>query len=384
MDLKKSKKPKICFVAVGLDVFKGGGQYLFDIMPKLTDDFDITLAAGYINTGGETLNYKTKIIKTRRLPYYYGLSDYFFAKKFLKVFDAELKKENFDIIHINQIVGSPIIGLKKFNIPIIYTIHHPVTADRRVAVEESKNFKENFLWRLKYYFLEKAQKKICKNFNKILTVSNASADLISADYKIPREKIKIIYNSVDCSFFKNIKNSEKENAIISVGSYIHPRKGFKYLYEVYSEIDKLGNIKIFDVGRRSLAQIEQLKKLKNIEIFGTIPYDKMIELYSRSKVYVSTSLYEGFGYSLIEAMACGTPALAFGVGGAKEVLLKFDKNLIITPRDTKQMTEKIIALTRDPDFQKKSEEYKTKVVELFNLQEMIKEFENFYLEILKK
>lgn len=376
-------KPKICFISAGLDLFKGGGYYIFDILPKLKNDFDIMLLTGYINTGGENLDYDIKIIKTRRFPYYYGLYDYFFAKNAVKYLRKFVKNENIDIIHINQVVGAPILKLKKLNIPIIYTVHHPASADKLIAVEESANLKEKLKWSLKYFLIVRAQKKIVKNFDDILTVSNPAADRIARDYKISRNKIKVIYNGIDVLLFNN-KNTEKENAVISLGSYIHPRKGFKYLFEVYKKLDEHSGIKIFDVGRRSKEQIKLLKTLRNVEIFGTVSYDEMVRLYSKAKIYISTSLYEGFGFSLIEAVSCGTPVLAFSVGGASEVLDKIDPELKIAPRNTEQMVKKILEMMRDPRLPEKAAFYRQKVKENFDLEKIYKEFKDLYFEILNK
>lgn len=376
-------KPKICFISAGLDLFKGGGYYLADIMPRLKHDFDIMLLTGYLNTGGEKLDYDIRIIKTRRFPYYYGLYDYFFAKKAVKYLKAIIKNEHIDIIHINQIVGSPILKLKKLNIPIVYTVHHPASADRSIAIEESGNLKEKLIWKLKYFLIVRAQKKIVRNFDNILTVSNKAAERVARDYKISLSKIKVIYNGIDVSLFDN-KNIEKENAVISLGSYLHPRKGFKYLFEVYKKLSEHGGIKIFDVGRRSKEQIGMLKTLRNIEIFGTVSYDEMARLYSKSKVYISTSLYEGFGFSLIEAMSCGTPALAFSAGGASEVLDKIDPELKITPRDTDQLAKKVLEMINNPRLPEKAKIYRQKVKENFDLEKIYKEFKDLYFKVLDK
>lgn len=376
-------KPKICFISAGLDLFKGGGYYLADIMPRLKNDFDIMLLTGYLNTRGEKLDYDIRIIKTRRFPYYYGLYDYFFARNAVKYLKSIIKKERIDIIHLNQIVGSPILKLKKLNIPIVYTVHHPASADRSIAVEESKCLKEKLIWKIKYFLIIRAQKKIVRNFDNILTVSNRAAERVARDYKIPLSKIKVIYNGINVSLFMSRgTETKKENAVISVGSYLHPRKGFKYLFEVYKKLDKHGGIRIFDVGRRSKEQIEQLKTLRNIEIFGTVSYDEMVRLYSKSKVYISTSLYEGFGFSLIEAMSCGTPALAFSVGGTSEVLDKISPELKIAPRNTEQMAKKVLEIMNDPRFPEKAEIYRQKVKENFDLEKIYKEFKNLYFQVL--
>ena len=365
-----------------MDVNRGGGHYLASIIDKLAEKHDVFLLVGTTNMP-ENTRIKIYKIGLRNPHYYYGFQDYFFSKDVLRHFEELQQREKFDLIHINQVIGSPIIKLKKFGLPIIYTIHHPVSKDKEIAISESRKITDKLHWWRRYFYLAYVQKKICKNLDNILTVSNASADAIAEDYGVPRTKISVIYNGIDDYFFQNQKK-EKERVVISVGSFIHPRRGFPYLLEIYQKISQLDNVAIWDVGRRTKEQKLLLDQIPRLTQFGIIGQEKLLELYSKTMVHISCSLYEGFGFNSLEALAAGAAAVSFGVGGVTEVLQKIDPYLVVEPRNTEQMFDKIKFLLNDSNFYARVAGYTEKVKKYFSLDIIVPQFETLYSKISKK
>jgi glycosyltransferase involved in cell wall biosynthesis len=159
---------------------------------------------------------------------------------------------------------------------------------------------------------------------------------IAADYGCLPEKISVIPNGVDAQVFHPNDSTPPTVDVISIGSFIHPRKGFHYLLETYRELSRRGK-SIADVGRRSDEQRKALLAIPGVTICGTLSQEALLARMQSAAVLISTSLFEGFGLSLIEALSCGRPAFAFGVGAVPEVLEPIDPSLIVPPRDVQAM-----------------------------------------------
>jgi glycosyltransferase involved in cell wall biosynthesis len=80
---------------------------------------------------------------------------------------------------------------------------------------------------------------------------------------------------------------------------------------------------------------------------GFVPDEMMPAYYSLADVYVSPSLMEGFGLPLGEALACGTPVVAFDAGAVAEVV--GPGGILVPPRDVKGLAEAVSYLLQNPD-----------------------------------
>jgi glycosyltransferase involved in cell wall biosynthesis len=81
--------------------------------------------------------------------------------------------------------------------------------------------------------------------------------------------------------------------------------------------------------------------LGDVEFLGRVSDDELVDLYRGARAYLDPSLYEGFGYGVLEAMACGAPVVASGVTSIPEVV--GDAALLCDPRSPADFAE---ALTR--------------------------------------
>ena len=98
-----------------------------------------------------------------------------------------LEKERFDIIHDNQCLGYGLLMMKHFKIPVVSTVHHPLSVDRRIEFEHHPRFSDKYR-RVLYYPLI-MQKFITKRLDGVITVSESSAEDVRDYFKVPRKKI---------------------------------------------------------------------------------------------------------------------------------------------------------------------------------------------------
>lgn len=333
---------RVCLLTPVLDAFKGGNHLpLLAALP----DVQFTIVTSRMKPRDAVLpdNVQCEIISARLGPYYYGCADWLFGRAVLRRYPADHAFwKQFDAIHLNQTMGPSLLQLQKAGAPLCFFIHHPVSADLDVALQESSFF-EGLLWRLKYFFLVRWQKRFCRTLPHLVTVSNTAAERIAADYGCDRSKVSIVPNGVDTTSFTPAGDlTASEFDAIAIGAFIHPRKGFRYLVEVYRELGKSG-LRIADVGRRSAEQQAALAEIPNVRVFGNVPQEELVHLMRGSALLLSTSLYEGFGLSLIEALACGRPAFAFDAGAVHEVLSPVDDGLVLPLRDVPELARRATA-----------------------------------------
>ncbi|NOS67702.1 MAG: glycosyltransferase family 4 protein [Candidatus Peribacteraceae bacterium] len=368
---------RVCLLTPVLDAFKGGNHLpLLAALP----DVQFTIVTSRMKPRNAVLpsNVRCEVIPGRLGPYYYGCVDWLFGRAVLRRYPAGHPFwKNFDVIHLNQTMGPALLKLKKTGVPVCLLIHHPVSADLDVALQESSLLR-GLLWRLKYFLLRRWQARLCHEFP-VATVSKTAAARIASDYGIHAHAIRIVENGVDTAFFTPKDLSSSEFDAIAIGAFIHPRKGFRYLVDVYRELGKSG-LRIADVGRRSAEQQAELAAIPNVRIFGNVPQEELLSLLQRSSVLLSTSLYEGFGLSLIEALACGRPAFAFDAGAVQEVLAPVDPDFVVPLRDSAELVRRVTAfLDLPPDERaRKGVVYRESAARLYPLEKSAQALRDLY------
>ena len=367
---------KICFIGQTFNTKRGGNEVFANLFRSFQGKHEITVIT---DRSTETSEYwKTESVFPPAITYFYSLNGYFFAKAAVDKFLELSQKEHFDCVLINQVIGTPILKLKESSVPVVYIIHHPVSVDAELAVKES-GILSALGWRVLYTGMKSTQRQIVREFKNILTVSAASQKRISEDYNIGLEKIEVIHNGIDTNFFKKTKSTQ-EKTVVAVGSYQHPRRGFRYLTKAYEFLSKAG-FAIMDVGRRSYAQDDELKKIPRMVLYESVETETLPDLYSEASVMISTSLYEGFGLSVVEALACETPAVAFAGGGIDEVLSMVDPELLCEPRNSKALAEKALRLSKSSDRAERGRRYREVVREHFGLEKMSENYDRYFQKL---
>ena len=338
----------VCVLLSVLDEYKGGNHLplfaacsdmQFTVLCHHTKPRDIQLPS----------NVRLHIIGGRIGPYSYGIADALFALRVLAHYPPSHSFwRQFDVLHFNQTLSPFLLRLRVAGVPLLYAVHHPVTADREIAVRETDSF-ASLRWRMSYALPIAGQRRLCRGMPFLMTVSETMRTRIAADYGCAEGKIHVVPNGVDGEAFRPVSDAECRFDAVSLGSYLHPRKGFPYLLDVYKRLAASGK-RIADVGKRSDEQRSALQTIKGVTIFGTVDSNVVVDVMRHSRALVSTSLFEGFGLSLVEALACGHPAFAFAVGAVPEVLGSIDASLVASPRDTAAMVRNIEAfLALSPD-----------------------------------
>lgn len=263
-----------------------------------------------------------------------------------------LKTHNFDIIHDNQCLGYGFLLIKKFGIPFISTIHHPLSIDRTTWFEYPSDFSLK-MKRVLYYPLI-MQKFVSRRMDGIITVSHDSAVEISKAFDVDQKKISVVYNGLDTRIFTAIKGIKKrKNSLIFVGNVEDRKKGVIYILKALTLTKNRVHLTIVDGGapNRNFVPkwIDKFGLNSRVTLTGKISNERLIELYSENEIALSPSIYEGFGFPAAEAMSCGLPVISSTGGALPEVVGEHMKTAyVIEPRDPVALAKGIDFLIENP------------------------------------
>jgi glycosyltransferase involved in cell wall biosynthesis len=197
----------------------------------------------------------------------------------------------------------------------------------------------------------------------MIAVSNATKQDLVALNGVPAEKIRVVHSGVD-TFLQPVENPEeiarlKKRLGIS-GPYIlhvgrvHLRKNLPRLVEAFHGIrDTLPGLTLVLAGREAWGHSQLLNQIRKfglgdrVILPGYVADADLPALYSGASVYAFPSLYEGFGFPALEAMACGTPVVCANTSSLPEIV--GDAALTIAPTDAIALSEAIARLLTDEE-----------------------------------
>lgn len=279
-------------------------------------------------------------------PYTFGLR----ANRFLKN-----KVRQYDVIHDNQSLSYGVWAIGR-RIPLVATIHHPITVDRDLAVRSVKSI-HGKLSTLRWHSFLAMQKRVSRTISNIITVSKCSRSDISREFHIPESRFTVIPNGINTDIFHPVSGVKREkNRIIVTNSADIPLKGLQYLLPAVANILKKRPVRLIVVG--SLPRKGQVAKLikhlgigHHITFTGRISDNEFTRQYARATMAVVPSVYEGFGLPAGEAMACGVPVISTTGGALPEVV--GDAGILVPPADSPALETAIIGLLDNPDLSKR-------------------------------
>ncbi len=275
---------------------------------------------------------------------------YTFGRRLVKYF--EKNKPAYDIVHDNQSLCYGVLKLQEKGIPVITTIHHPITSDLEIALQSTDSWKLRLLIRRWHSFL-RMQKKVAPRLKHIVTVSKASREDIGSAFDISPQTINIVHNGIDTEVFKPLPEiQQKPFRIMVTASADAPLKGLDYLLKAIAlllpaypalELLILGKLKEDGETRKLIGKLDIGKHLKFVSGIET---EEIVQLYAEATLVVVPSIYEGFGLPAGEAMACGVPIIATDGGALPEVV--GNAGITVPTRDAKAIANAIDDLLKDP------------------------------------
>lgn len=232
-----------------------------------------------------------------------------------------------------------------------------------------------------------------KRFKWVVANSLFTKSFIDEEYNVDS---LVIYPPVD---IRNIKQSRKENIIVSVGRFsakqLHPKKQ-EVLIEVFKEVyKKKPDWRLVLVGQAKKEDLKYLRVLKKaskgfgIKIMENLQIEELRSFYARSSIYWHATGFgedemkfpqkmEHFGISTVEAQAAGAVPVVIGKGGQKEIVVN-NKNGFLWQTKS-QLLESTLRLINDPSLKNKLSQAAVKNSKRFSQEKFIKEYEKIIFQ----
>jgi glycosyltransferase involved in cell wall biosynthesis len=254
-----------------------------------------------------------------------------------------------DVVHFSKNLGA--FGIGAQSVVTMYdmtTLVHP-----------------ELLPKFDVWYWKTIQKRTLHSAARVIAISQATADDLIRFYQLPAEKIRVIYPAI-ARHFKPASDQEIQNIrkkyglenpyLIHVGR-LDRKKNIPFLIESFAGFQNLANQKVDlalvgEVYPKSIdatiqPTLERCQLGEAVRFTGRVPDQDLPALYSGALASVLTSLHEGFGLAPIEAMACGTPLVAYSSGAIPE--MAGGAALLIDRLDSSQFSAAMVEVLSNPD-----------------------------------
>lgn len=260
--------------------------------------------------------------------------------------------QDYDICHDNQTLGWGLLKLRDMGLPIVGTIHHPITMDRRIDIEHAKTLSLKLLKRRWYSFLN-MQIKVARELDPLIVVSESTRRDIVSEFGVKRERTRLVLHGIDHLQFRPLPHiKRRDDLIVACASADVPLKGLIYLIRAYAELLKTRpDLKLRVIGRlregNTTDELRDLGIMDKVEFVGGITDEQITEIYAEATIAISPSVYEGFGFPCGEAMSCGTPVIATTGGSLPEVV--GDAGIVVPHSNPPALAQAIATMLDDPE-----------------------------------
>lgn len=258
------------------------------------------------------------------------------------------RRGSFDLVHDNQSLGYGLLAIERDGLPVMATIHHPITVDRRLELDHAASLYHKLTLH-RWYSFTRMHTRVARQLRRIITVSRSSFDDIVRDHNVDPARMAIAPVGVDVDLFRPLRHvTPVTGRLITTASADVTMKGLSFLLEALAKVrTERQDAHLVVIGKRrsggrSDATIQRLGLDNAVEFVSGVAEQRIIELYGEAELAVVPSLYEGFSLPAIEAMACGTPLIATSGGALREVVgHDGDTALVVPPGDSEALATKI-------------------------------------------
>ena len=133
------------------------------------------------------------------------------------------RRAEFDLVHDNQVLAYPLLALPRAGLPLVTTVHHPISIDRRIELEAARGLSK--LAKLRWYTFVRMQRRVARRCGPIITSSGPSKDDICREFGVLPDNVHVVPLGVDTRVFHPRAAPRVPGRIVAVASADSPIKG---------------------------------------------------------------------------------------------------------------------------------------------------------------
>ncbi len=257
-----------------------------------------------------------------------------------------------------------VFGVLRYANLVTLLAHRMIRSQARVVVNEQNLPSAEFALfggrRIKSLLL----KRLYPRANLVTAISQGIAREMTTRYGLAARQVVVIPNPVDCDRVSSLAAATLDHpwfrpgeSVVVAAGRLHPQKGFGHLIRAFALVRSTRLCKLVILGEGpQRAELEQLIAELGLSTDVALPgfQDNPYKFMGRATLFVLSSLYEGFGNVLVEALALGTPVVATACPvGPDEIISHGVTGLLVPPADEQALAEAMTKVLNDSELRQK-------------------------------
>jgi len=305
-----------------------------------------------------------------------------------------------DITHVTFDYPSLPIPLDRFDIPTVMTVHHLHLVEALSMLRAGGDLTASLPTLARDFFTTLTERAFLAGADSVIAVSRFTRDSLVRYGGMVTDRIKVIPNGIDLGPFLSSVDTGSLRERLGLGSRpvvlfvgrLGPAKGLDDLIRAFGRVKpRIGSTCLVLVGSGAAEYSTRLKNLatslgigSDVILTGRVDQTDLHEAYAMSSVVALPSLMEGFGISLLEAMASGKPCVATRVGAIPEIVLPQRAGTLVDPGNPDALSNALAEVLADPEearmMGERGREFVTKA---FTVERMVDETLAVYQQVAK-
>jgi glycosyltransferase involved in cell wall biosynthesis len=251
-------------------------------------------------------------------------------------------------------------------------------------------FKESTLKKALWNFMVKF---FCQHSDCIVVASDGIKEECISKYKAKRNKIVTVNNSIDVQSIEILstesvnRKDSPDNFVISTAGRLSAEKNMAVLLNAFALLRRDIKAKLWIVGdgpeRPRLESLAVSLNIMNDIVFWGFQ-ENLYKFIRKSDIFVHTSLFEGFGNIILEAMACRVPVIATDCPfGPQEIISNMSNGILVPVSDEAALANALKMMSVDRELRRKLADEAFKRLSDFSVEKMVNKYEDVFLKIYR-
>jgi glycosyltransferase involved in cell wall biosynthesis len=256
----------------------------------------------------------------------------------------------FDVVHDNQSLGPALLDVTRAGLPLVATIHHPISVDREVEIDAAPWYRQLTVRR--WFGFVRMQAHVARQIDHVLLPSRSSAQDATRDFALLPHQLTVVPMGVDTQLFRP-RGARVPGRIVALCSADVPLKGLAVLLRALAALPTEQDAHLTVVSKPAPGGATEqlvcaLGLSQRVRFASGLTDTDVAELMASAQIACVPSLYEGFSLPAVEAMASATALVASDVGALSEVVGRDGRaGVLVPPGDAGALTAAIAGLLSD-------------------------------------